>query len=53
MIGDKEKDAKLSYDANTDYANEYGDQAVINNMINWLEDKMGGEWIISRMEDVI
>lgn len=51
MIGDKEQDKKLSYDANTDLAHKYGDQTVIENTLDWLHDKMGGEWIIIRKDE--
>ena len=46
MIRDKDKDSQFSYDALTDLANEHGDQAVIDNMIRWLESKMGSTWTI-------
>lgn len=45
------EDSQLSYDANTDLAEEHGDQAVIDNMLAWLHDKMGGEWLIIKKEE--
>ena len=50
MIRDKMEDSQFSYDALTDLANEHGDQAVIENVLAWLHDKMSGEWLITKKE---
>lgn len=51
MIKNKEQDSQFSYDALTDLSHEHGDYAVIENMLKWLQNKMGGKWKIIKTEE--
>lgn len=37
--------------AMTDFADEYGDQELIKEMIVWLNQKMGGYWNVGRLSE--
>lgn len=50
MKGDRRIDKHFTLDAMTDLANEYGDQYMIEVMLEWLHNKMGSEWIITQKD---